>query len=247
MQHYEQRTGDHAIPVSWYPDAVPPDLEKWQAPACLGCNGKLGEVENRILQDFRLALDPNSVEASGVANKAIKAIDPDQAKTPRDRGAREKAREHLFTRLEAASELPMEDLSGVSLSEVPASDSASAFIGPSAADLDLVISKIARGLVWALCDERFIEETHRIEVQPARSADSDRASQRWRWYLHTQGRIHERGPGVVVRIVVQPTTDKIALELTLWRASTFLVFVSPCSEQALLTDYETVEPETWMS
>ena len=44
-----RRNWDHVFPESWYPDALPENIEKWQIPSCTPCNSTYGRIED----DFR--------------------------------------------------------------------------------------------------------------------------------------------------------------------------------------------------
>ncbi len=244
----DELTGDHAIPKAWYPDSTPADLEKWQAPACTQCNGALGVVEDRVLRDLRLAVNPHSPEGYGVANKAVRAVDPSQARNARDRRARARARDNLKQKIQDAMEHSPDELLRASLNEGEPSADSLPMRGPSVAEMDQVLGKMARGLIWALCDNSYIEADQRIEVQPARVENPDSVSKRWQWFLKYRGVTYERGPDVTVRIMEAQKGPKKAIEIVLWRKFSFFVFVSPQTEPALLPNqYTSVTPEEWMS
>ncbi len=240
-------TGDHVIPAAWYPETTPANVEKWQAPSCAECNGALGCIEDRVLRDLRFAMDPNAVEGFGVANKAVRSVDPNQARDARDRRARTRAREELREKLEHGSRRPVDILLHSSLNEIEPSAESPPMRGPNAEDLEIVFTKIAKGLVWALCDGAFVEADQRIEVQPAGVGEPDLTSREWRWLLHTRGGVYTRGPGVTVRIMASPEFQKKAIEIVLWNSFAFLVFISPKESPALVPDqYTLVRPEEWI-
>jgi hypothetical protein len=82
-------TSDHMFPKAWYPDATPKDLEKWQIPSCLECNQHYGKLENDLLGRVALTLDANNPASAGLAEKALRAINPAMARSDGDAAARE--------------------------------------------------------------------------------------------------------------------------------------------------------------
>jgi hypothetical protein len=50
-------TSDHMFPKSWYPDATPENLEKWQFPSCFACNQRYSKIEDDLRNRFALTLN----------------------------------------------------------------------------------------------------------------------------------------------------------------------------------------------
>lgn len=84
-----ERTWDHMFPRAWYPDTTPENLEKWQIPSCLECNQRLGKLENDLIGRIALTLDAKNPASKGLAVKALRAINPAEARDEGDAAARE--------------------------------------------------------------------------------------------------------------------------------------------------------------
>jgi hypothetical protein len=67
-------TRDHVFPHSWYPDSTPPNIQRWTAPSCAKCNHKFGAMEEMLFVRFAMCVDPRKQAASGVWNKARRAL-----------------------------------------------------------------------------------------------------------------------------------------------------------------------------
>src|SRR5712671_909800 len=83
------RTWDHMFPKAWYPDTTPENLEKWQIPSCRECNERLGKLEHDLIGRVALTLDVNNAASKGLAEKALRAIDPAAARNDGDAAARD--------------------------------------------------------------------------------------------------------------------------------------------------------------
>src|SRR5713101_2012146 len=99
LQESDERNWDHVIPTSWYPDTTPEDLERWKIPSCTKCNARYGAIENEILLRLGLCLSPGDIQAAGIAEKALRAIKPEFARSERDRRAREAKRRQIRSEL----------------------------------------------------------------------------------------------------------------------------------------------------
>lgn len=75
---------DHLIPKSWYPDTTPADLNRPTVPSCKACNRKLGRIESELFSRFALTLDPDDPAAFGLADRAIRSVDPSVGRDIRD-------------------------------------------------------------------------------------------------------------------------------------------------------------------
>jgi hypothetical protein len=83
------RTWDHMFPKGWYPNTTPENLEKWQIPSCLECNQRLGKLENDLIGRIALTLGAQNPASKGLAEKALRAINPAAARDEGDTAARE--------------------------------------------------------------------------------------------------------------------------------------------------------------
>lgn len=96
LQQVERRTWDHVLPLSWYPENTPLDIERWKVPACRECNNRLSRLEQDLLILFALCLSPANAKASGISDRTLRGIDPARARSVRDARAREAARQRVL-------------------------------------------------------------------------------------------------------------------------------------------------------
>jgi hypothetical protein len=114
LGEFDSLTEDHVFPASYYPDSTPANISKPKVPACLKCNGDFSKIENEILIPIGLCLDGDHPAASGIPQKALRAMDPREGKSPRDREHRlAKFRQMGRRMLEAGSKVLPEDGSGI--------------------------------------------------------------------------------------------------------------------------------------
>ncbi|MCX7309636.1 MAG: hypothetical protein NTZ72_17510 [Afipia sp.] len=64
-------------------------MEKWQIPSCIACNARYGKLERDLIGRLGLALDANNPASAGLAERALRAINPDVAKSEGDATARD--------------------------------------------------------------------------------------------------------------------------------------------------------------
>jgi hypothetical protein len=99
LAEVQHRNWDHVLPVSWYPDTTPANVEKWQVPSCVPCNRAHGRDEEWLLLTFAHCLDPNDPACSGIYQRAQRAIDPAAGRDPKDRHHRLKLRQRFIAQL----------------------------------------------------------------------------------------------------------------------------------------------------
>ncbi|WP_200255411.1 hypothetical protein [Thiococcus pfennigii] len=90
LKEVQKRNWDHVFPRGWYPDTTPQNLEKWKIPTCKNCNDEYGRMEDDLGIILSTSIDPKSAKAAGVWKKTLRALDPSQGKTNKDRKARAK-------------------------------------------------------------------------------------------------------------------------------------------------------------
>lgn len=91
LRDVPELTWDHIFPVSWYPETTPRNIAKWKAPSCAWCNKHYGVLEQDLLICLGLCVSPYDEKSKGIAQKALRSIDPRQTKNHRDAKARENA------------------------------------------------------------------------------------------------------------------------------------------------------------
>jgi hypothetical protein len=106
LEFSEKLTWDHVLPVSWYPDTTPNNIEKWKVPACRKCNREFGRVEEELLLKLGLCLDPQSIASLGISHKVLRAVNPAYAKNDRDKRVRERKRNKLLKEAVHFDKLP---------------------------------------------------------------------------------------------------------------------------------------------
>lgn len=194
----KERTWDHVFPESWYPEATPPNIEKWKVPVCCECNRELGEIENDLLIKFGVCLDPEERHSYGITQKVLRALDPSKGKGKRDKGARAKDRQRFLEGVVNLDELPAEGLFP-NLGPLPTVqyDEYHA-VGISKASLEKLVEKIVRGLTYKF-DKQVIGSNLEIGAYFAEDEDVKEIEENVR-YL---GKTFHRGPGIEVTRAVR--------------------------------------------
>lgn len=156
-----EKTVDHVIATSWFPENTPPNIEKWQVPSCRDCNHKFSKIEEDVGLRMAMCLDRKNPAATGIVEKALRAIDPSQGKNEKDQLARKRKRQKLLAERHEMTRLPP---SGVLPSFQANWDigSRTAFLVPADA-LHSLIKKWARGVHFATLG-RLIKRDENIDI-----------------------------------------------------------------------------------
>lgn len=204
-----ERNWDHVFPQSWYPDTTPADLEKWQIPSCVACNDRYGKLERDLIGRLGLTLDARNAASAGLADKALRAINPDAAKNEGDAAARDARAKKILREMYKGEELkgknvlpglgerwdrPLEEQLGISIPE----DS-----------LPAMTEKIVRGITFRE-DGTFIEPNQKIESFLVKDEDVNDVKE----MLDRAGQEFKREPGLVVRRA--RSSDGDLYEITFW-------------------------------
>jgi len=186
----EELTGDHVFPESWYPDSTPLDLEKWQAPSCKSCNEGYGRLERTLFLKLAMGLEPWTVGAEGIAERALRSFDPRTAKNENDRKHREGAREKVRRSIVNVSAVSFTEpiLPNIGTIHSSGDQGYSIEIVPQA-DLHRLIGKFVRGISY-LATGGVLAPEYVIRVIPL--MHSDRLPQH---LLESPATVFERGPG----------------------------------------------------
>lgn len=205
------RTWDHLFPRSWYPATTPLNLEKWQVPACTTCNREYGKIENDLLLRFGMCLDPDKAGASGIPDKALRAMNPRFGKTPEDALARQRTRGKFLAGMRLASTVSRESFYPNSHNRWPVDKRAAAVVLPRKS-LQRLTEKFCRGIFY-LEDEAFIESPYEIVHYAVR----DEAAEPVVNLLITHGKMYAREPGLTIYRAVAIDNPKEALfSIELW-------------------------------
>lgn len=218
-------TDDHVVPRSWYPDSTPINLEKWTAPACKECNHELGRIEARLLEVMGLCVDPEAGESLGIAQKALRALDPAAAATRRDRDHRDRKRRSLLRRA-----IPAEHVDPRSV--VPGFEARSLLadrlesppgLPVPVRDFERFVEKIVRGVIYAIRGS-YVEQTHRIAIERVRGE----GGQPFKDLLGRFGTTHRKGPGVEIALAsTNDGTGSHLVGIKLWGRAEWFATVMP--------------------
>lgn len=202
-------TWDHVIPLSWYPESTPEDLEKWKVPSCEECNRTYGTLENDLLLRMGLCLDPADARAAGIADKALRAIKPEYAKNEKDRRAREAKRKKILDEKFTIDRNTTGYFPGFGPGDNPPSRTA---ILISQDALRRFGEKLARGITYLETGELIADE-YRVQVAFVHDHDVGRVEEIFRRHATRTF----RGPGVLVeRAALRDEPVTALFRITLW-------------------------------
>ena len=88
---------EHVFPASWYPDGTDSSIQRLVVPSCAGCNREYGKIEARLLRVFALGLPDDNPAARGIGERAVRALNPDDAHNAVDAYHRAKARRSIIS------------------------------------------------------------------------------------------------------------------------------------------------------
>jgi hypothetical protein len=212
LQHSPERNWDHVIPKSWYPDTTPANLEKWKIPSCPKCNSSYGQLEQALLVRLGLCIDRKIAVASGISEKAVRALDPKSAKNEKDRRNRIAQRTAILDEMKRAGELsdegyfpnfgPPPGVSGKGLPRVLISQDTLLKLG----------QKLIRGITY-IDTQEVIPEAYEIQVSFPHENDVDDVTQ----MIKRFGKTEHRGPGVLIeRARLSEDRLHALFKITLW-------------------------------
>lgn len=199
-----ERTWDHLLPESWRGSSIP--KRAWLIPACQPCNANYGQIERKLRIGLSAPLEPDSAGAEGVVEKVFNSLDPDRAKTDRDREARKREREAFKANIIATADgSPIAQRVDVELIQV-------------------IIEKFVKGITY-IKDGLFIDD-RRYEISWHYYVDGE--DQVPEIFRNAAGEIERLGEGLAIRRVTAPEGDhRIAFfEIVLWGQ---LYFVATCN------------------
>jgi hypothetical protein len=137
-------------------------MEKWQIPSCIACHDRYGKLERDLIGRLGLALDASNAASAGLAEKALRAINPDAAKSEGDAAARDARAKKILREMYKGEELkaknvlpglgerwdrPLEEQLGISIPE---------------GSLPAMTEKIVRGITFRE-NNAFIEPDQKID------------------------------------------------------------------------------------
>ncbi|EKS35986.1 HNH endonuclease [Afipia clevelandensis] len=212
LKDHVELTSDHMFPKSWYPDATPDNLEKWQFPCCLECNQQYSKIESDLLNRFALALDAKHPASQGLIETALRAMDPNAGRDEKDAAARTLRCRKILGDMFKGEEIPEDQiLSGLGERWGRAKGEQLAVQIPRSG-VDKMTEKIVRGLVYRE-DGRFIETPYEVSTY-VDGAEADFA----REMIQKAGKEYKREPGLEIRRATVDSDPRTAIyEITFWK------------------------------
>jgi len=204
LRYCDSPTSDHVFPESWYPDTTPQNMEKWQIPSCENCNTEYSKIENDLLQRFGMCVDPDSIAAKGIADKAIRAVDSKCGRDERDKEKRSRSRHRLLQTVMPVTSL---DLRGVlpDKNPQPISEESFGILIPADA-LKRMGNKFIRGITF-VASKLYIDSQHEVSIFFAHEINCQFIVQ----MLNQYGKRYDRGPGIVIEYAPCPDDPQSGL------------------------------------
>jgi hypothetical protein len=212
LQFHEELTWDHVFPDAWYPDTTPEDIDKWKVPSCDACNKDHGRNEAELLVRFGLCVPPDQPNNMGIVDKALRALDPEAGRNPKDASARGSKRARILRQTLTGSNIPRQAIYPGFGPQPTQPEAEQVAITISAKGLKQFTEKVIRGLTY-LEGGKFIESSHEIENFVVNEAGASE----FRAALDRFGTMHERPPGLRIRRAVIPEDRVSAIfEIEVW-------------------------------
>jgi hypothetical protein len=205
------RTWDHVFPKAWYPTNATPNLYKWQIPACKRCNSGYGVLEDELQGLLGLCIDPTVAAASGVLEKARRAIDPRAAPNERESAVRTARLAKIMSERLTGDQIPTVGIyPGFHDRWIQPSSERAALRIPKA-NFEKLTEKIVRGIFY-LSDRRFIEPPYSITFYALPQLPSELTE-----VLRQHGQVFAHEPGIrVTRAVAIEDGISSLFEIEIW-------------------------------
>jgi hypothetical protein len=206
-------TSDHMFPKAWYPDATPANLEKWKFPSCFECNQRYSKIEGDLLNRAALALDTKHPASEGLAEAALRAMDPNAGRDEKDAAARAARGKKMLAEMFRGEEIPQGQVMPGLGERWGRTKGEQLAIQLPRASLDAVTEKIVRGLAYRE-DGHFIEAPYKIDTFIADDVGAKVAKE----MLEKAGKDFKREPGLEIRRATVEEDKRSALyEITFWQ------------------------------
>lgn len=168
-----------------------------------------------------MCLDPEKAEASGIAEKALRAMSPRFAKNPKDALARQRARDKFLAGMKAASQALRATIYPGFATRIPA-DEESVAVPIPAKGLQKLTEKICRGIFY-LEDATFIEPPYNVVHHVVSEYDAAPLI----GMLGQFGKVYAREPGLTVcRAVPNDNPHAALFAIEIWGQFTMYASVS---------------------
>ena len=195
-------------------------------PTCHKCNSTYGELENELLTQLAICVDPNAAASSGIAARVLRGLDPTQASNERDANARLRKRERLLAGMLQGDDIPTDGIyPGLGERWGRPSGSGLAFAIPESS-FRLLTEKIVRGIAY-IENGTFIEPTHRIDFYALHAA----SAREFREMITQYGTEYDRGAGIrIVRAVALEDGVSAVMSIEIWKSFTMYASVVQVTE-----------------
>lgn len=218
----DELTWDHVFPKAWYPDTTPLNLAKWKIPSCRCCNAEYGRLEEELLVELAMGLDPDEGPSRGVVQRALRSIDPAFGRDERDVQHRAKCRAELFRKIIVADAIPTDSLLPGFINRHAFPSDLQLGISVHVQKLSRLCEKIVRGLTY-IVNGRLVEPPYRVQVGFLKGeAISEFEAAIGRYTVE-----HSRGPGIMIRRAVPYDDHSMAIfGITIWGRLHFSAFIA---------------------
>ncbi|MBL1141335.1 MAG: hypothetical protein HND53_04805 [Proteobacteria bacterium] len=213
LEYVKVRNYDHVLPVSWYPDTTPNNLEKWKVPSCIKCNREYGRLEEDLLVKLSFCVDPNIDGSSGIYEKALRSINPKYGKNNKDKKARQNKQNRILQDMHYFEELPKDGIfPGFERNHIIGLDgNLPPAIQLPARDLKRLTKKIVKGISF-VSNELYIDDVYDIEMHVL----NDLGAQPFIDIINKHGEVLDKGPGIIIRRAIShedPICGVYAIEI----------------------------------
>ena len=224
---FDDLTWDHVLPISWYPESTPKNIEKWKVPACLACNKQLGSIEEDLLLRLGLCVDPKSIASLGIPNKVLRSVTPSYGKNENDRKIRGLKRAKLIEQITRREKLSEHEIFPNFGPEKDFMGSDNYHVIPIPEHLLLSYNqKLVRGMTYVL-DKTLIDKHFNIELIVTDPNHKDVQLLQELFMNHAS--IYNRGVGFVVKRISEEQGKAWVYEFVIWQKLKFYSVVQHVS------------------
>lgn len=154
-------TWDHIFPKGWYPYTTPQNIEKWKVPSCSKCNNMYSRIEGELLIKFGLCIDPDNPRGAGIPHKALRALNPQYAKSRKDARIRRNKFKKILKEARYGKDVPEKGI--YPNFEYKGADGKEKIgLSVKRSHLEKFTEKIVRGITY-LQDKKYIDAPYSIE------------------------------------------------------------------------------------
>ena len=162
-------------------------------PSCNECNKKYGKIEEELLLKFGLCVMPFSYESFGIAEKTLRALNPNKGKNNRDIKFRQKKREKIIREAIDPTTVPITSIfPNFGFYEGIEANNQLAVLVPEKG-LKAIGKKLIRGITW-IDNKKYIERKYEIGIYFFHEQDAGHFKEP----LKRFGKKYSLGPGICI-------------------------------------------------